>query len=362
MDRLTAQLICRTLNCSVTFVAVQVDIRNSIRLQPMSCSLRQASSSSDYRRAFTLIELLVSIAVITILIALLLPAVQVAREAARRAVCKNNLKQFGLALHNYHDRFSLFPPGAVTRRGSSVSSNCAVGGQANVDSMAPWSVLLLPDVDQQSRYQQFKLDGSFLGLVHALAPAVNEGVQEQRFSLFECPSDPNASAGNKLTNYFAVQGGGKTPDCTGSGPFAGRVFYYNGLFYNNSRVRLADVTDGASQTLAIGETVYLQLEGGNPDYFGTWASSFWTVGTNLGDQSSLPVTMAGAQLPINSQKLDPSRSSTTEWQSRLFGSRHIGGCHFLVADGSVRFVSEDIDDRTYWGLAARNDGQILGGW
>ncbi len=321
---------------------------------------RRPSRSVAIRRGFTLVELLVAIAVIAVLIALLLPAVQQAREAARRTQCRNNLKQFGLALHNYHDRYGSFPPGAVTRRGSSAMSNCQIGGQANIDSFAPWAVLLLPDLDPTPLYNRYQTQLPFAGLIHPAAPAANEPEQRRGLGIYQCPSDPNATPANALTNYFGVQGGGDSPDCAGSGPYAGRVFFYNGLFQNNSRVRVADVIDGASNTFAIGETIYLQLAGGGPDYFGAWGSSIWTVGTGPGDQSSLPVTLAAAMLPINSVDLDPATAWTVEHQSRTFGSRHVGGCHFLLVDGSARFFSENMDPYVYRQLAARNDGKPLG--
>ncbi|MDX1970042.1 MAG: DUF1559 domain-containing protein [Planctomycetaceae bacterium] len=308
------------------------------------------------RRGFTLIELFATLVVIAVLLALLLPAIQQVREASRRTRCRNQLKQMGLALHNYHDKFGSFPPGAVTGRGSSPTSNCPVGGIANRDSRASWLVLLLPYVDQVSRYQQFDFNSSFFGLVHAPAPATNAPAQMEPLALVECPSDPNSRPDNALTNYFGVQGGGSVPDCTGSPGFTGRVFFHNGVFHNNSRVRFTDVVDGTSQTFAVGETVYLQLRGGGPNYYGTWASSFWTVGTGPGDQSSLAVTLAAAVLPINRVDLNPRHDWTAEHQSRTFGSRHLGGCHFLLADGAVRFFSENMDPWLYQSVSVRNDG------
>ena len=306
------------------------------------------------RRGFTLIELLVVLAVIGLLVSLLLPAVQQVREAARKTQCKNNLKQLGLALHNYHDTFDGLPPGAVTNVVSSATSNCTVSGLTNRSTYAPWSVLLLPYLGQTPRYQQFDCDRSFAGLIHPPAPTANDAEQQRSNAAFECPSDPNNGKGFANSNYFGVMGGGAQPDCAGTGPYSGRVFSYNGLFQNNSRWRLTDVLDGTSNTFLLGETCYLQLPGPNPSFHGTWAASLWVV--PAGGESGVPITLATAIEPINRFSLNPARDWTIEHQSRTFGSRHTGGCHFLMADGSVSWKSENMDQRNYWHQADRSDG------
>jgi prepilin-type N-terminal cleavage/methylation domain-containing protein len=311
------------------------------------------------RQAFTLTELLVVFAIVSLLLALLLPAVQQAREAARRTECRSQLHQIGIALHNYHSTYNTLPPGVVTRRSASASSNCNLGGSANQDSFAPWTVLLLPYLDNSPLYFGFDLSGSFFGLKHPPAPAVNELPQIRRMPVFECPSDPNSGPRNASCSYFGVQGGGEKADCTATGIFSGRVFFYNGTFYNNSRTRLDAITDGTSQTAIVGETRYLQLEGFDPNFRGTWASSAWTV-SNGGASSSCYVTLAAAMDTINSSAKDPSLDWTLDEQSRLFGSWHEGGCHFLLGDGSVRLVSENISRTVYHGLGARNDGYVIG--
>ncbi len=309
-------------------------------------------------RGFTLIELLVAMAIISVLIALLLPAVQSAREAARRSTCKNQLKQIGLALHNYHATSNLFPPGAVSRKPSSPTQNCSLVGATNTDSLAGWSVQILPYLDDAARYQSFDLNKAFFGLKHGPAPTPNDAAQLLVNTAFQCPSDPNSGL-HSLTSYFGVQGGGSSPDCTGGAGYIRRVFFYNGAFYNNSRIGFQNITDGTSSTVIVGETRYQQLLGPNPDFYGTWASSVWLAGTP-GASSSGYVTLAATLDGINSLPLNPAVDWTFEEQSRLFGSRHVGGCHFLFADGSVRFVSENIDVFLYRSLGARNDGQPLG--
>lgn len=309
-------------------------------------------------QGLTLVELLVALAIISLLMALLLPAVQSAREAARRVSCKNKLKQIGLALHNYHATADMFPPGAVSRVPSSPSQNCNLGGAANSDSFAPWTVQILPYLDDAPRYNSFDMQKPFFGLKHTPAPTSNDDNQLKRNSLFECPSDPNSSSSRANCNYFGVQGGGEKPACTGTGSYAGRVFFFNGTFFNNSRTRFQTLIDGTSSTAIVGETRYLQLLGYSPDYFGTWASSEWTAGSTASSSSGY-VTIAAMMDRINSLQADPAADWTFDNQSRLFGSRHPLGCHFLMGDGSVRFVSENIDYVVYQALGACDDGQPI---
>lgn len=307
----------------------------------------------------TIIELLVVIAIIGLLLALLIPAIQAAREAGRRITCSNNLHQIGIAMQNYESALGAFPPGAITHRTSDAHINCNVGGSANADSFAPWTVLLLPYLERRPESERFRYDLPFFGLYHLPAPAQNSSAQLTRCAAYECPSDPNSRGENANTNYFGVQGGGAVPDCTSTPPFDGRVFFYNGLFYNNSHIGFRDVTDGSSNTMAVGETRYLQLKGGGSQssglFYGTWASSFWTVGSQ-GTSSSMPVTLAAAMDAINSVALNPERDWTVEHQTRLFGSYHPSGCNFLLVDGHVRFLNDAVDLAVYRSLGIRNDG------
>lgn len=307
----------------------------------------------------TIIELLVVIAIIGLLVAILIPAVQAAREAGRRITCSNNLHQIGIAMQAYESALSAFPPGAITHRTSDAHMNCNIGGSANVDSFAPWTVLLLPYLERRPESERFRYELPFFGLYHMPAPAHNSSAQLTRCVAYECPSDPNSRSENANTNYFGVQGGGAVPDCTSTPPFDGRVFFYNGLFYNNSHIGFRDVTDGSSNTMAVGETRYLQLKGGGSQssglFYGTWASSFWTVGSQ-GTSSSMPVTLAAAMDAINSVTLNPEHDWTVEHQTRLFGSYHPSGCNFLLADGHVRFLNDAVDLPVYRSLGNRNDG------
>jgi prepilin-type N-terminal cleavage/methylation domain-containing protein/prepilin-type processing-associated H-X9-DG protein len=312
------------------------------------------------QHGFTLIELLVVIAIIAVLVSLLLPAVQQAREAARRTECRNNLKQIGLALHNYHDSHRTFPPGGVTRLATSATSNCNLLGWDQTDCQAPWTVMILPQLDQAPLYNQFNFLGGFNSPFKPggwVSPNFNQ--QLIRHPRFECPSDPNSNESYANCNYVGVQGGG-VPACVNTvvAPASpGRVFYYNGMFHNNSRIRVADVLDGTTNVFHVGETRYLNLFGGTPRGFYTWASSMYPD-----NNAQCPVILAGALDAINSLDKDPAQELTSDYQSRLFGSRHEGGCMFLMADGSVHFVSENINQIVYQTLAVRADALPLGGF
>src|SRR3954469_10961122 len=207
-------------------------------------------STSRPRRGphgFTLIELLVVIAIIAILIALLLPAVQAAREAARRSQCVNNLKQMGLALHNYHDTVGVFPPGYV--------SNQVPGSNPIVDGNDPargwaWGSMILPQLEQDPLFHAINFSLS-------VAFRANDTASLSRVNVYLCPSDgtPNSvpvrdSTNTKTvdtvgtSNYVGVYGIGEVGDAPGGG---------RGLFFRNSRIAVRDVVDGTSQTFAIGE-------------------------------------------------------------------------------------------------------------
>jgi len=193
-------------------------------------------------RGFTLIELLVVIAIIAILISLLLPAVQQAREAARRTQCKNNLKQLGLALHNYHDIHNVFPSG-YTARGVVSSDPAAV----ETGPGFAWGTMLLPMMDQGNLYESldFSLD--------AVDPA-NLAAADYVLEMFLCPTDPaprkfTLPSGTELpaSNYVGIFGYGNVSMAPGTG---------TGIFYRNSSTRFRDVTDGTSNTICIGERMH----------------------------------------------------------------------------------------------------------
>tara|TARA_R110002095_G_C4228622_1_gene237788 strand:+ start:709 stop:1671 length:963 start_codon:yes stop_codon:yes gene_type:complete len=315
------------------------------------------SKNSHQQRGFTLIELLVVIAIIAILIALLLPAVQQAREAARRSQCKNNLKQIGLALHNYNSTHSVFSPGAVAVTALPPTDWClkTSGGYSD---FAPWTVLILPYLEQAALYDDFNFSERFSAMFNRSVyhgSATNHAASLQRLSAYECPSDPMATAENHLSNYRGIQGGGLNHDC---GVTTYR-FYRNGILYVNSSIRFRDITDGTSNVFLCGESIYnpIPATGTSGQSIG-WAS---TVSTR--NDGRLPGNLAATRDGINSWSGNPETDNTQIIMSHTLSSRHVGGCHFLMADGSVHFLSENMDIITYRSLGIRNDGlPVGGGW
>lgn len=279
---------------------------------------------------FTLIELLVVIAIIAILIALLLPAVQQAREAARRSACKNNLKQLGLALHNYHDSHSVFPPGGVIGSGSGATARNGLG----------WQTMILPQLEQSNIYTRFNFNISY---------NQTPNVEQSRTPLpvFLCPSSdqlesPN-EAGSSPLHYWAVQGplGAKL---VGTGDYAAEFqtqarggFATQGMFYPNSRVRMAWITDGTSNSIAVGEASWK-----DNSQLRAWARGPNEV-TNYHTISCRNIVQS-----IN------SKTVPTRWNDTSMGSEHSGGAQFLLVDGSVRFISENIDMAVYRAASSRD--------
>ncbi|MGE3809492.1 MAG: DUF1559 domain-containing protein, partial [Gemmataceae bacterium] len=305
---------------------------------------------------FTLIELLVVIAIIGILIALLLPAVQKVREAARRAKCQNQLRQLAIAMHGYLNVHEHFPAGYLFD-GTDPCTDPKPGRM-------PWAIALLPHIEQDNRFRLIDPKGTFHSLYHTNNES-NKAVQIQRNRAFECPSDHNNTDQNANTNYFGVQGGGTAAGsyCVETGSFPNRQNYHNGILYHNSQTRIADITDGTSNTFLLGETRYLGVLSGNPNssgqyWWGTWGSTYYN------GSGTLPVTLAATRLPINGSDVDPgkdAREARNTVSTIMFGSRHPGGCHFALADGAVRFFSEQINLATYQSMGIRNDGLPLGG-
>lgn len=291
-------------------------------------------------RGFTLIELLVVIAIIAILIALLLPAVQQAREAARRTQCKNNLKQLGLALHNYHDVHTTFPPGWIAVDGGVQNAHDGLNG-------AGWGTMVLPYLEQAPLYKQFN---------------ANLAIQDQSYSqqvlpAWQCPSDPkpdtwvidNEATGDPITvlptaNYIGVFGTEELDGCEnppGTAPVAANgQCIGNGFFYHNSKVRMRDITDGTTNTLMVGER--------RTDIAAGWFST-WPGMVAEGEEAFQRVLGSADHVPN-----DPAGHFDD------FSSRHVGGAQFTLGDGSVRFISENIDDGLYQSLATIQGGEVVG--
>jgi len=303
-------------------------------------------------RGFTLIELLVVIAIIAILIALLLPAVQQAREAARRTQCRNNLKQYGLAIHNYNDNFNRFPIGQQ-HRGHFDGPLEASGATGPGGSGFAWSTYLLPYMDQAPLYNQFNTS---FPLANTMFPqsVTNATLAATILPYARCPSDiapgtantggaglvgairPQATASYKASagSYDGNQGGW---------PFNNQN-RRNGCFLRDSSYQFRDVTDGMSNQILIGEVTWDVNHGGT-----TTTRFFGAVNPNVGyaDGNSNRL-MAIGEFGIN-LPLDPGGVSNAAERNVSFSSLHTGGAHFLFGDGAVRFLSENIQNtRLAW--------------
>jgi prepilin-type N-terminal cleavage/methylation domain-containing protein len=309
-----------------------------------------------HRPGFTLIELLVVIAIIAVLIALLLPAVQQAREAARRSQCKNNLKQIGLALHNYAETFQFFCPGGVSLSGPPAANWCV--GAPSYKGRAPWTVLILPYLDQTAAYNRFNCSEDFTVLADAAVyqgSVTNDAAFKMKMPVYWCPSDPNANATTNIGNYRGVQGGGDSlHDCT---PVTNILFYTNGTLYINSKVGFRDLTDGSSNVLMVGESFYNTTL---TDTVIPQRAQGWASAASTRTDGALAPTLATAWKGINSFPGNPATTSYLYHMADYFSSRHVGGAHFALADGSVHFLSQNMNSTTFQKLGIRNDGDPSG--
>jgi len=313
-------------------------------------------SSVSRRRGFTLIELLVVIAIIAILIALLLPAVQSAREAARMTQCRNNLKQLGLAMHNYHDVHRCFPPGYLGFPGI----NCS---RENQDRPGwGWGLYLLPYLDQAPLYNRFNFSSGYLVCDNPQGPQQNLAVgdpKNQRVVLaaFKCatatdpdiaPSrdtstTPNNPSSHAKSNYRGVSG----TDFTGIDTNGLRGVFGDGLL--TGAVSMRDAVDGTSNTFAIGEC-FRRDRDSNLQAFaaGEYTGAKWAgLAPDEGGISAVVTRLSGSSFQINSSSIN------------AFGSQHSGGgANFLLTDGAVRFINQNADQATITAIGTLNDGKV----
>ena len=305
-----------------------------------------ATSSKNTNKGFTLIELLVVIAIIAILIGLLLPAVQKVREAAAKMQCQNNLKQLALGVHNYISTFQAFPMSSSPW----VNNNNGFG----------WIFRTLPYLEQESVYNQIIVyeSGNMFAGGGLLNPACRNAIASPVKTLY-CPSDGSALPGSPvetkmaqmdpikvtLTNYKGSMGDnrmgggssihqGREPDCHGSNPCPG-IFFRNSF---QGPINLNHIKDGTSNTMMIGEDTPIE------NYH---SAAFYANG----DYASTPA-------PLN---YVPKPSTPGDWWNVIsFRSKHSGGANFAFADGSIKFITNDIDyTNVYKPLSTKNIGEVI---
>jgi prepilin-type N-terminal cleavage/methylation domain-containing protein/prepilin-type processing-associated H-X9-DG protein len=333
------------------------------------------------RKAFTLIELLVVIAIIAVLIGLLLPAVQKVREAANRMKCANNLKQLGLAWHNYHDVNGVFPPGGMLNPGWAPDGGAWDGQGGWQWDQGSWHVYCLPYMEQDNLYKQIQALGMGTPRIDVITRAVTAKILPAKLPYQRCPSD-GWRADNNSTNYVASAGllnnggdGCRVP----YNPFGqycnGRAFGGPWTSCNEGGLSttaespqsrgktIASCTDGLSNTIMLGESL---IDKGDPHLYSSSTASggngrgWATFDGGTGYHSVLPPI----NYPIvsadtnNMRNCDPdSRVNFWNWQvSHGFKSNHSGGANFAFGDGSVHFLNQNIDQVTLIKLGIRNDG------
>jgi prepilin-type N-terminal cleavage/methylation domain-containing protein/prepilin-type processing-associated H-X9-DG protein len=312
------------------------------------------------RRGFTLVELLVVIAIIGVLVALLLPAVQAAREAARRMKCQNNLKQLGIGLHNYHDIHGRVPPAGIHNQGSQSAGSSSWGPS--------WCVMLLPMIEQMTLHSQY--DFSLI----RTRDAPNDRVSAATVPVFLCPSDPpNPRPWVNTTPHargnYAGNAGPASAFSVTEFPRGIRGAFCPPLYWGTA---FREVTDGLSNTIFVGEIIAGREEG---DSRGAWASPLGVFFSGTSGSSASPPSQP---LLINGNALDdsrrdrPARCSAPNNDRNLrciadgdrpthsLRSRHPGGVQILLGDGSVRFVNNNMTTQTLLTLLGAADGQTTG--
>lgn len=310
---------------------------------------------SQKRNAFTLIELLVVIAIIAILIGLLLPAVQKIREAANRMSCTNNLKQIGLGLHNHHDSYLYFPAGftAIAPPGGDVAPGWG------------WSFHVLPYLEQDNMWKSQDQTQS----------VTNSALLAQKIKMYTCPSDVQnqnfqvyASGGIAINNVFAAPssyaafvGGDETEVTTGDSKGM-----FHGIFYRNSKTRIAEITDGTSQTAMVAERACGITQG-------TWAGALSGARMRLGKGNPAYILNPNMDYDpdlfglIHSNWVNATNNQSDDGGTDDASSYHTGGANHLFADGSVRFIrnisgakgqNPTADRQAYWAIGTKSDGDL----
>ncbi len=330
------------------------------------------------RGGFTLIELLVVIAIIGVLIALLLPAVQAAREAARRSQCVNNLKQIGLAMHNYHDITGAFPPAKIYS-GSCTLSNGGTGRVLNTTGFT----LILNQIEQSTLYNAYNFsqpsansawegpNTNLIGTAYSNTTVVGTMVAS-----FVCPSDifpsqihpTNSSTSGtgpysmqmaRESNYLLCSAYYTEYNCPGVNNQGLPNPNYRGAFFNDISTNVAAIRDGTSNTFLAGESLQ------PPGHFSSYYGPYWGSGTHTSTHGRIlppSVATAGACAPNGPSGIFyPTASIATRKRpyAWVYSSRHPGGVNMGMCDGSVRFIKNSISLYPWWGLASIAGNEII---
>ncbi len=326
-------------------------------------NMHRRNGLSVLLRGFTLVELLVVIAIIGILIALLLPAVQAAREAARRMQCSNNLKQMMLGFHGYHDVYGVLPPEAFLNFKNDKSQGLGI-----LVRVLPFmeQINIFRNIDFSNPYKENEGEEGYIG---------NETIAKTKVSAFHCPSCSNLYSSMSLynqerdcftTHYYGITGAVGTKRDSGKeyslirtkanngGDYGGGPQANNGVFYENSHVTFAGIIDGLSNTIGLGEIAYNDYQG----YF-AWVRGAYA---NPYNGAIVYVSSKNIEWPLSviKNKDDANVSLYKQfYSSGSFSSHHNGGVHFTLCGGSVRFISDMTDRNLLWALASRNGNEVL---
>lgn len=308
----------------------------------MVSSLKRPSLAKHCRfRGFTLVELLVVIAIIGILVGLLLPAVQAAREAARRIQCANNLKQQGLAMMNHLDAKRRFPSGFEQ------------AASASFGHRSFWSGQILPYLEADPIFHRIDFKANW-----DVSPNVD--LLQVRLPVFICPSSGSPQmithAVDRVPSNYLACASGLTARESGSGSLVSQK-HLDGVFYRESRHRDADITDGMSNTLLIGEALIL-LEVMGPDSGGmTQVIDHWYIGSPSMGDGEMSEALGSTATRINAWK--QAASLFIEDIEFSYSSYHAGTVQAVFGDGRVSAISETIDMTVWRGLGTRNQGEIV---
>jgi prepilin-type N-terminal cleavage/methylation domain-containing protein/prepilin-type processing-associated H-X9-DG protein len=269
------------------------------------------------RAGFTLIELLVAIAIIGVLAALMLPAVQSVRASARRLQCKNQLRQLGLALHLYHDSHLCFPPGSYI-----------MGPSSPIQTGWGWGAMILPSIDEGALY-------NLIDFGHGTATGSNLAVISSSNAFWRCPSDIDV-------DQITVSPVGNAPYVLASGNYCGS----GGILTAMSHVNIAQIMDGTSSTFLVGERLVQTAFDGSLPFTSAWCGH--VAFADDYDTASISYLLPNRFHYLNCSVSDPN----------CFGSRHTGGANFLLADGSLCFINNSIDTAIYEALGTPNGGEV----